>query len=124
MSPASYLAAPPRVEGRNCSTGAANVPAMNWTIYGALIVTFLVTTGAWAYLIVCSLRGWRQFKRFRRHLGKGLETLADHGDVTVQKLETATDTRELDEALSRLRVTLARFAVLRAAIDETSETAR
>src|SRR5262245_56320051 len=95
---------------------------MDWAIWAALIIAFVATTAAWAKLIVAILRGWRDFKRFRRHLGKELATLADHGEATVEKLETASDTRELEEALARLRVTLAQFAVLRAAVDETNDT--
>jgi hypothetical protein len=59
-------------------------------------------------------------KRFRRHLAKELQRLADLGEQTVEKVETATDTADLNESLGRLRVTLARFAVLRAALDEAT----
>ena len=121
MSPASYLAAPPRDEGVNCSTGAANVTPMDWAIWAALIVGVVATAAATAFLIVRILRAWRDFKRFRRHLGKELDRLADAGEVTVQKLETASDTRELDEAVSRLQISLARLAVLRLYLDESVE---
>jgi hypothetical protein len=97
---------------------------MDWAIYGALIAAFLANIAAWTHLVVRALRGWRDFRRFRRHLGKELATLADHAEATVEKLETAGDTRELDESISRLRVSLARLAVLRGAIDETTGTAR
>jgi len=97
---------------------------MDWAIWAALIAVFLANIAAWAHLVVASLRGWRDFRRFRRHLGKELATLADLGEVTVERLEKASDTRQLDESVSRLRVSLARLAVLRAAIDETNETAR
>ena len=97
---------------------------MDWAIYGALLVGALAMAGAIALLVVRSLRAWRDVKRFRRHLGKELDRLADLGEQTVQKLETATNTAELDEHLSHLRVTLARFAVLRASLDESLDTFR
>jgi len=93
---------------------------MNWAVYGALIAGFLAVSGAIAFLVVRILQGRRALKRFRRQLGKELERLADLGEQTAEKVETATDTAELDESLGRLRVTLARFAVLRAALDEAT----
>ena len=66
------------------------------------------------------LQGWRTLKRFRRHLGKELDELADAGERTAEAAARATDTTELDQSLGRLRVTLARFAVLREALDEAT----
>jgi hypothetical protein len=97
---------------------------MDWAIYGALLVGTLAIAGAVTLLVVRGLRAWRDLKRFRRNLGKELDRLAELGEATVQKLETATDTAELDESLSDLRVTLARFAVLRASLDESLDTFR
>src|SRR5947208_1353498 len=122
MSPASYLTAPPRVASGNCST--ATIAPMDWTIYAALAVGLAAAAAAAAFFVVRALRAWRDLKRFRRDLGKELDRLADLGEATVQKLETATDRQELDESLSRLRVTLARFAVLRASLDESLDTFR
>jgi hypothetical protein len=95
---------------------------MDWAIYAALIAAFLTSTAATALVGVRGLRAWRDLKRFRRHLAKELDRLADVSEVAAQKLETASDTRELDESLTRLRVTLARFAVLRASLDESLAT--
>jgi hypothetical protein len=97
---------------------------MDWAIWGASILGFLTVVATTAFFVVRFLRAWRDLRRFRRHLAKELDRLADLGEVTVQKLETATDTRELDETLSHLRVTLARFAVLRASLDESLDTFR
>ena len=94
----------------------------NWAIYGALIVGFLAGTGALARLAVRALAAWRGLKRLRRGLGRELERLADLGDATADKLGTATDTATLDSSLSRLRVDLARFAILRQALDEAKDT--
>jgi hypothetical protein len=97
---------------------------MDWAIYGALFLGGLSSAAAAAFLVVRGLRAWRDLKRFQRHLGKELDRLAGLGEQTVQKLETAADTHELNESLSRLRRTLARFAVLRASLDESLDAFR
>src|SRR5882757_2726682 len=91
---------------------------MTWTIWLALIVAVLAVLGSLGFLGVRLLQGWRAFKRFRRHLGKELDNLADALERTSVAVERASDTSRLDEARARLRVTLARFAVLREALDE------
>ena len=80
----------------------------------------LAVLAALAYLGVRILQGWRMFKRFRRHLAKELGPLADAGERTAEAAARATDTTELDQSLGRLRVTLARFALLREALDEAT----
>jgi hypothetical protein len=96
------------------------VISVAWTIWTALIVGALAMVAALAYLAVRTLQGWRTFKRFRRHLAKELGLLADAGERTAEAAARATDTTELDQSLSRLRVTLARFALLREALDEAT----
>jgi hypothetical protein len=96
----------------------------NWAIYGALIIGFLAGSAALAYLVVRALTGWRTFKRLRRGIGRELGKLADLGEATADKLGTATDTAELESSVTRLRVDLARLAVLRAALDEAQDTFR
>ena len=93
---------------------------MNWAVYGALIAGFLAVSLGTAFLVVRILRGRRTLKRFRRQMAQELARLAALGEQTVEKVETVTDNAQLDESLGRLRVTLARFAVLRAALDETT----
>jgi hypothetical protein len=124
MSPASYLTAPPRV--------AASIVAMfgpaatirgvsSWVVYGALIVSFLVVAGAVVFLARRLLDGWRALKSLRRHLAEELHRLADLGELTVEKTAAASDTARLAATLGRLRPTLARFAVLRTAVDEVQD---
>jgi hypothetical protein len=127
MSPASYLAAPPRAVAGIVAPvfRTATIPAVwNWAIYGALIVGFLAATGALALLLVRALEAWRAFKRLRRGIGRELERLADLGEVTADKLGAATDTAKLEPSLAQLRVDLARFAVLRQALDEAQDAFR
>jgi uncharacterized membrane protein YcjF (UPF0283 family) len=96
------------------------VISVDWAIWTALIVGALAVLAGLGFLGVRSLQGWRTLKRFRRHLGKELERLADAGERTAEAAARATDTTELDQSLGRLRVTLARFALLREALDEAS----
>jgi len=93
---------------------------VDWTIWTALIVGALAVLAALGYLGIRILQGWRTLKRFRRHLGNELAQLADAAERTAEAAARATDTAELDRSLSRLRLTLARFAVLREALDEAT----
>ena len=68
------------------------------------------------------LEAWRAFKRLRRHLARELGRLADLGERTGESAARALDTSDLDASLARLRVALARFALLREAIDEATGT--
>jgi len=96
----------------------ATIARMNWAIYGALIVGALAVVGAVAFVVVRALQAWRAYKRLRRHVGRELARLADLGEVTTEKLEAASDTSTVERSLARLRVSLARAAVLRAALAE------
>src|SRR5262245_24374305 len=97
---------------------------MDWAIWAALIVAFVATIAATAFLIVRIARAWRDFKRFRRRLGKELDRFAAVAAQTAEKLETAGGTQELEAAVSRLRASLARLDVLRTYLDEALEPVR
>jgi hypothetical protein len=93
---------------------------MTWWIWIALIAGALAVLASLGFLGIRILQGWRTYKRFRRHLGKGLESLADALERTSEAAERASDTSRLDAARDRLRLTLARFAILREAFDEAT----
>jgi hypothetical protein len=95
---------------------------VNWAIYAALAVGFSAVAAGLVFLAVRLLEAWRAFKRLRRHLARELERLADLGERTAEASAHALDTAELDASLARLRVALARFALLREAIDEATGT--
>jgi hypothetical protein len=95
---------------------------VNWAIYAALAVGFSAVAGGLVFLVARALEAWRAFKRLRRHLDRELERLADLGERTAEASARALDTSELDASLARLRVALARFALLREAIDEATGT--
>src|SRR5437868_7581924 len=117
MSPASYLAAPPRVASAIVAP-RTTIVHVDWAIYGALIVGALATLGAAVFLTIRALQAWRTFKRFRRHLAKALQSLADGAERTSQTAERITDQSALEQSLARLRIALRGFNVLRAALDE------
>ena len=95
---------------------------MDWLVYGGLIAGFLAVAAGAAFLAVRVLQGWRTLKRFRRHLARGLEDLAGKAAHTGELVERISDQSELQGTLARLRVTLATFNVLRAAVDEVGES--
>ena len=121
MSPASYLAAPPRVAG-GIVAPVSTIVHVDWAIYGALIFGGISVIAAASFLVVRALQGWRTLKRFRRQLGRSLQDLADEAEHTGEIVERVSDQRELENTLAHLRVGLATFAVLRTAVEEVSES--
>ena len=93
---------------------------VTWAIWIAALVGGLATLAALGFLGVRLLQGWRTLKRFRRHLGKTLDGLADALERTSAATARASDRTRLDEALGSLRVTLARVAILREALGEAT----
>jgi hypothetical protein len=121
MSPASYLAAPPRVAG-GIVAPVSTIVHVDWPIYGALVFGGIALVAAASLLAVRALQGWRTLKRFRRHLGRSLHDLAAKAEHTGEIVERVSDQRELEDTLAQLRLTLAKFAVLRAAADEVTQS--
>jgi hypothetical protein len=121
MSPASYLAAPPRVARANCSTLVTIRSMPSWAVDGAAVLAVFAAISALAYAVAQSLLAWRAFKRFRRHASRELDRVTSLADVASEKAARA-DAAQLEESLAALRISLARFAVLRKAADEVTET--
>ena len=91
----------------------------DWTIWGALTVSALAAIGTGTLLVVRSLDAWRGANAARTRLVEILAAVAEKAEKTTERLEaTAAESAELEESVSRLRVSLARLAVLRAAIGE------
>jgi uncharacterized membrane protein YcjF (UPF0283 family) len=118
MSPASYLAAPPRVAGRIVAPASTIVHAMDWAIYGALIAGAVAITIGIIRLVREIRAGWGALKRLQEQLADDLADLAVGAERTSEIVERISGRPELETSLARLRVSLARFAVLRAAMDE------
>jgi hypothetical protein len=94
----------------------------DWAIWGALIAAGVAGSAALALVALRVRQAWSGLKAVRRDVTGRLGDLAAAGEVTAEKALGAGDTFELQERLGRLRVSLARLAVLRAAIDEVEDT--
>src|SRR5438067_6508005 len=122
MSPASYLAAPPRVAKVDCSTLVTIRSMADGALYAAVILAVLSAISALAYAITQVLHAWRAVKSLRRNALREVDRLVELADKAAAKAEHAVDSTLLQTKLARLRVPLARFAVLRQALDEVSGT--
>jgi hypothetical protein len=96
----------------------------DWAIWAALILGAFAGFGALALLAVRVRDAWRSFEEARRTMIRGLEDLAASAEAVAEKAAAADGTVELEETLGRLHVSLARLAVLRAALDEARVTFR
>jgi hypothetical protein len=94
----------------------------DWVIWGALILASLAGITALAQLVVRAREAWREFRDARRDVVHRLDDLAAKGEATADKVAGAGDTAGLEESLGRLRISLARLAVLRNALDEVEDT--
>ncbi len=121
MSPASYLAAPPRVAGRIVAHAGTIVGVWDWAVWATLAFAVLATLGAGALAAVRLVSGWRALTRARRQLAAHLGDLAARGEATTDKLAVAGDRHELGERLARLRGSLAQLTVLRGALADADD---
>ncbi len=94
----------------------------DWTIWGALIAATLAGFAALAVLAVRARRAWRDVRDVRRDVVRRLAELGAKGEATAEMVAAAGDNAEVEQSLGRLRVSLARLAVLRAALDEARVT--
>ena len=95
----------------------------DWAIWAALVLGTVAGIAAFALLVVRSREAWRAFKQTRGAVVGGLDAFAAQAEAVADKLATAGDTAELQQSVGRLRVSLARLDVLRAALDEVDGTA-
>ena len=94
----------------------------DWAIWGALTLAALAGVAALALLAVRAREAWREVKSIRRDVVHRLGELGAKGEATADKAAAAGDNAELQESLGRLRVSLARLAVLRGALEEAQVT--
>ena len=107
--------------GPDCSTLVTLASMWDWAIWAALILGTAAGIAALVLLVVRSLEAWRALREARRSIVGGLDEFAAQAEAAADKLAAADDTIELRESLGRLRLSLARLAVLRAAIDEVDD---
>jgi hypothetical protein len=94
----------------------------DWAIWAALILGGLTGIAALVLLALRARQAWRACEDTRRTVVHGVADFAARAEAIADKVAAAGDTAELQESLGRLRVSLARLAVLRAAIDDAQDT--
>ena len=94
----------------------------DWAIWAALVLGTVAGIAAITVLVVRSLEAWRAFKQTRGAVVGGLDAFAAQAGAVADKLAAAGDTAELQQSVGRLRVSLARLDILRAALDEVDGT--
>ena len=94
----------------------------DWAIWGALAAGVAAGTGGIVFFAVRLLQAWRDFKRVRRHLFKGLDELLAKSERTAEKAASLAETEEIAQSVARLRRSLAQFAILRAALEDAQGT--
>ncbi|HZC75869.1 MAG TPA: hypothetical protein VE220_07845 [Gaiellaceae bacterium] len=91
----------------------------DWAIWGALVAVTAACAAASALLVARARTAWRDAQGARRDVVGRLERLQASGDEAAEKLAALEGpTEELQRSLDRLRISLARLAVLRSALDE------
>jgi hypothetical protein len=90
----------------------------DWAIWAALGAGALAGVLATVRLTRRVRKTLRDAEDTRRDIVHRLDRFAAKADAVADRLAVAGDTAELQESLDRLRVSLARLAVLRAALDE------
>jgi hypothetical protein len=123
MSPASYLTAPPRVAGCSIARLASrNVLVVLWIALGLAVV---VSGAAFVSAVRAGLRAWRAFRGLSRGLSAALADLTVRLERFAGRVAaTPAHAPELAASRARLETSLARLAVLRAAVDEATGAAR
>jgi hypothetical protein len=97
----------------------------DWLIWAEFLAAAVTGIAALVLLLLRARDAWRELESTRRGLIDGLDGFAAKAETTATRIEAAGDeTAGLQESLGRLRVSLARLAVLRAAIDEADDTFR
>ena len=101
------------------STLVRLLPMWDWAIWAALILVAVAGIASFTLLVQRSLRAWRAFKDTGGEMLRGLDDFTAKAEQVASKIAAAGDgTVEVQESLARLRVSLARLAVLREALDE------
>ena len=91
----------------------------DWAIWAALIIVVVTGISTFTLLVQRSLKAWRAFKDVGREVIHRLDDFTAKAEQVAERVAAADDgTVEVQESLGRLRVSLARLAVLRDAIDE------
>ena len=122
MSPASYLTAPPRGAGRSIARLASQ--AVLVVLWIALGIAVVASGAAFVSAVREGLQAWRAFRGLSRGLSAALADLTVRLERFADRAAaTPAHAPELEASSGRLRASLARLAVLRAAVDEATDAA-
>jgi predicted nuclease with TOPRIM domain len=95
----------------------------DWAIWAALILVVLAGIAALTLLVLNSLKAWHAIRNTRDTVLGRLDDFTARAEAVADRIAAADQgTAEVHESLGRLRVSLARLAVLRAAIDEVDHS--
>ena len=89
----------------------------DWAVWGALVVAICSGIAGLALVVVRVVEALRALGAVRRSATQALGAITAKAELTATKAEAAGDTRELQETVARIRVSLARVAILRAALE-------
>jgi hypothetical protein len=95
---------------------------MDWFIYGALIAGGVAITISVVRLVRQIRDAWGGLRRLQGQLAETLGELATRSEHTNELVERLSGRPDLETSVARLRISLARFAVLREAVDEVSDS--
>jgi uncharacterized membrane-anchored protein YhcB (DUF1043 family) len=94
----------------------------DWAIWAALIVGVIAGILATVRLVRRVRETLRDAEYTRRDTVRRIDEFTAKAEAAAERIDAVGDTAELQESLGRLRVSLARLAVLRAALDEARFT--
>jgi hypothetical protein len=120
MSPASYLTAPPRVAAASIAPVTIGSLALFWL---SLAVAVVLPAVGIVVLVRRGLALWRDLKRAARAFGAGLDDIGRKVERMSTGAEALGDVAARAEPpADRLRVSLARLAVLRSALRDVQDS--
>ncbi len=95
----------------------------DWAIWGALIVVVMAGIAALVLFALRVRQAWRAARDIPQDVLRRLDEFFRKAEAVAEKVAATGDaTVELERSIGRLRISLARLAVLRAALDEATGT--
>ena len=114
MSPASYLTAPPRVAGRNCTT--VTMREMSLLIWICLRFLVVAVVGSVTVAVVRGLHAWRAVRGLTRAVSSAIDDVLRRGEAAEAHAVALTEkSTRLTASIAHLQESLAELAILRSA---------
>ena len=123
MSPASYLAAPPRVAPSRIPEPAGTIARVPWWTWVAIGVFVLAAAGGGVGLVLLALRTFRRLGASGRSVSASLDELSRAGERLAASGEAPGGrSEELERSVGRLRASIRRLTVLLRALVDARDT--